>query len=638
MDTRTFVAGNEPPMKEAGLRMIETDGREIPAGSHTWDYSLTYIAIPEGVERIGREAFQGCYNLRHVALPSSVTEICEGAFEDCARLRDVTMSDNLRIIGDHAFRGCVGFNPGSLPSALESIGKGAFGGCVSITAFDCLLNDVYRAGWNGCLVDRRDDTLVAVPAGYPSDTIEINNRNVMDEAMWGCRWIRTVKLGKKVECIGPGAFRGLERLWNIPVSPGNGAYRGGDCLLSGSGDILIKVPSRFHTDFTIPRTVREVHAEAFADTNIRNLVIPASVRVMPEDMRFRYMVTFIDTEEGFAPERCPFIFKDEAGETITAPGGMHFVRKEDGVYRRTGVCKSAGDADNRTEMMPSFHPVLSEAEGLDALTGLDEEVGILRERIVIPSRFPGIHAGFDLGPRTSVLLYGPRGTGKTELARGVAAELGYNLYVPDPFELRAKYSLNTLRRISTMFRIARSDEKGAVLLLDRFEVIASVREVGRDSQDLVIRWLLAEMRDLAGGRLVVIAVTDRPWMVDRELLGDGCFGTSLLVDLPDREDRVGIIEDELSRSPCDEDVDIGALADLTEGRTRSEVRRMVRRARTRRAQLLCGEAPTVGAVTMDDLTGSIGSMGPTIPEMAVEWCRRHAAEHGSCTDEGPGPL
>ena len=45
------------------------------------------VEVPEGVTKIGREAFSGCAGLERVTLPESVTEIGYQAFAGCSGLR-----------------------------------------------------------------------------------------------------------------------------------------------------------------------------------------------------------------------------------------------------------------------------------------------------------------------------------------------------------------------------------------------------------------------------------------------------------------------------------------------------------------------------------------------------------------------
>lgn len=64
-------------------------GNLISAFDHC--VSLRKIHIPEGVKKIGYEAFVGCTALKEIHIPEGVTEIGKSAFEGCTSLQTVTM-------------------------------------------------------------------------------------------------------------------------------------------------------------------------------------------------------------------------------------------------------------------------------------------------------------------------------------------------------------------------------------------------------------------------------------------------------------------------------------------------------------------------------------------------------------------
>lgn len=107
--------------------------------------------IPEGVERIGPNAFAGRTGLTDVAFPSTLTEIGEHAFSYSPSLRRVEFGENLRIIGKSAFSYCERLSSVLFSEELEEIGDYAFQNCpihlVSLpsslrklgeASFDCL--------------------------------------------------------------------------------------------------------------------------------------------------------------------------------------------------------------------------------------------------------------------------------------------------------------------------------------------------------------------------------------------------------------------------------------------------------------------------------------------------------------------
>lgn len=63
------------------------------------------IAIPEGVEVIGQQAFDSCEKLLDVALPNSLVDIRDRAFYHCRQLTRITIPKNVYKMGRRIFEG-----------------------------------------------------------------------------------------------------------------------------------------------------------------------------------------------------------------------------------------------------------------------------------------------------------------------------------------------------------------------------------------------------------------------------------------------------------------------------------------------------------------------------------------------------
>lgn len=81
--------------------------REIPERCFQDDNALLQrIDIPEGVERIGRDAFAGCTHLESISLPKSLRHIDRGVFWECRNLDNVVLPEKLESIGDFCLWFC----------------------------------------------------------------------------------------------------------------------------------------------------------------------------------------------------------------------------------------------------------------------------------------------------------------------------------------------------------------------------------------------------------------------------------------------------------------------------------------------------------------------------------------------------
>lgn len=81
--------------------------REIPDRCFQDDsVLLRTIDVPEGVERIGRDAFAGCHKLETINFPKSLRKIDRGVFWECAVLDNIVLPEKVENIGDFCLWFC----------------------------------------------------------------------------------------------------------------------------------------------------------------------------------------------------------------------------------------------------------------------------------------------------------------------------------------------------------------------------------------------------------------------------------------------------------------------------------------------------------------------------------------------------
>lgn len=87
--------------------------------------TIQNVVIPEGYERLGNEAFDGCSHVKNFTFPKSLQVIGDRAFYSCNDLREIEFNEGLENIGKEAFMGNSLVSV-KFPSTLRIINDAAF--------------------------------------------------------------------------------------------------------------------------------------------------------------------------------------------------------------------------------------------------------------------------------------------------------------------------------------------------------------------------------------------------------------------------------------------------------------------------------------------------------------------------------
>jgi len=179
-----------------------------------------------------------------------------------------------------------------------------------------------------------------------------------------------------------------------------------------------------------------------------------------------------------------------------------------------------------------------------------------------------------------VLLYGPPGTGKTLLAKAVANESNANFISIKGPELKSKWVGESERGIRKLFRKARQVAP-CILFFDEFDSIAKARGTEFDSgaSENMLNQMLTEMDGIEPlNKVVVVAATNRPDLIDPSLLRPGRFERFLYVGVPDEKARLAIFKVHTAKMPLAKDVSLEKLAKETEGYVGADIEAVCREA------------------------------------------------------------
>lgn len=298
-------------------------------------YSLTNVALLDGITNIGQYAFSYCSNLLFLTIPNTVTNLGPFAFEHCTKLAGVILSTNLTSIQTATFFGCTNLSSIIIPSRVASVGSSAFAFCSRLdfilfrgnvpteddpgqTFFDnSQLPFIYylagTTGWgttfDGISTRSFDFTYtigngevtiksyigsggpaiipsniedMPVTSTYPNAFYNANFSSITipdsvtflgDDTFYNCTSLASVSIGNGITRIPTSAFLNCTQLVNVTL--GNNVTSIGEDAFGNCG----------LTSFTIPNSVTNVGDQAFiSDYSLVHLTIGTGITSIGNDV------------------------------------------------------------------------------------------------------------------------------------------------------------------------------------------------------------------------------------------------------------------------------------------------------------------------------------------------------------------
>ncbi len=194
-----------------------------------------------------------------------------------------------------------------------------------------------------------------------------------------------------------------------------------------------------------------------------------------------------------------------------------------------------------------------------------EELREIVDFLKNPKKFLDIGARIPKG----ILLMGSPGTGKTLLARAVAGEAGVAFFSISGSEFVEMFVGVGASRVRDLFDLAKKSSP-AIIFVDEIDAVGRVRGTGvgggNDEREQTLNQILVEMDGFEPNeKVIVMAATNRPDVLDPALLRPGRFDRRVTLDLPDRKDREEILTIHARKKPFAEDVDLALIAERTPG-------------------------------------------------------------------------
>ena len=269
------------------------------------------------------------------------------------------------------------------------------------------------------------------------------------------------------------------------------------------------------------------------------------------------------------------------------------------------------------------------------VAGADEEKHEMEEIVDFlknPKKYSEIGARIPKG----VLLLGPPGTGKTQLAKAVAGEAGCPFFPISGSDFVEMFVGVGASRVRDLFEQAKKNAP-SIIFIDEIDAVGRQRGTGlgggHDEREQTLNQLLVEMDGFTGNEsVIVIAATNRRDILDPALLRPGRFDRQIVVSYPDIKGREEVLKVHTRNKPLAPDVNLKTIAQTTVGFTGADLENLVNEA-----SLLAARADRK-AITKEDIEEATIKVvaGPekksrVVTEREKKLTSYHEAGHAICT-------
>lgn len=219
--------------------------------------------------------------------------------------------------------------------------------------------------------------------------------------------------------------------------------------------------------------------------------------------------------------------------------------------------------------------------------GLGPQIQEVREVIEVPLKHPEVYREVGIEPPKGVLLCGPPGCGKTMLGRAIAGAVGATFFYVSGSDVMVKWVGESAKNLDDLFTQAAA-KAPSIIFIDEIDSMAPKRgdldqggAAAIQHRNVVTKLctLLDGLTDR--GRIMVMAATNMPELIDPALLRPGRLDAMVEIGPPDEDGRLEILQIHTRAMPLAPDVELDKIAEITRGYTGADLAYAAKRAAMR---------------------------------------------------------